>query len=92
MCFHGDADAPRAVEHKVVETKAESDAKPCDQQLHVVVPAGHVFVLGDNRFNANDSRIWGPVPKHTIKGRVIGIWATKAPGQSMQFDRFGAIH
>jgi signal peptidase I len=38
---------------------------------HYVVKKNYYFVLGDNRDNANDSRVWGYLPENCIVGRVM---------------------
>lgn len=40
----------------------------------ITVPAGAVFVMGDNRDRSNDSRFWGTVPLDNIKGRALFVW------------------
>jgi signal peptidase I len=37
------------------------------------VRAEDYFVMGDNRLNSEDSRIWGPIGGGTIIGKVIGV-------------------
>lgn len=40
----------------------------------VVIPEGHVMVMGDNRDNSRDGRFWGLVPFDAIKGRAFVTW------------------
>ncbi len=41
----------------------------------VTVPAGDVFVMGDNRCDSTDSRVFGPIKKSSIIGRAfLIIW------------------
>ncbi len=37
----------------------------------VTVPAQNLWVMGDNRTNSSDSRVFGPIPRSTVVGRAI---------------------
>jgi signal peptidase I len=45
-----------------------------DDGFSCTVPAGHYFMMGDNRDQSSDSRYWGFVPDENIKGRAFLVW------------------
>ena len=62
-------DEPYAVSERPESVRR--DGWPTGSEIaDAVVPRGAVFVLGDNRFNAIDSRYHGPVPLEHVRGFV----------------------
>lgn len=45
----------------------------------VAVPAGHYFVLGDNRDDSEDSRYWGFVTASSLKGKPLFVYYSFNP-------------
>jgi signal peptidase I len=58
----------------------------------VVVPEGHLFMMGDNRHNSYDSRSWGPLDMQYIKGKAMVIYFSWDKRRHLpRWGRFGHL-
>ena len=56
----------------------------------LVVPAGKVFALGDNRTESLDGRYWGFVPRENIVGRPLFVyWSFQTPASQIEKQSLG---
>lgn len=74
-----------------VDAANAADVDSADLFGPVVVPPGHIFVLGDNRDSSDDSRDWGTVPVRNLEGRVIVVWMSFDWMKRWGGDRYPSI-
>lgn len=70
----------------------QTDDRRGPRNFSIVVKPDHYFMMGDNRDNSSDSRVWGQVPEKDIVGKAVAVWMHWEAFLSVpSFSRVGGI-
>ncbi|NBP74645.1 MAG: signal peptidase I, partial [Crocinitomicaceae bacterium] len=79
--------------HKLEERKDGSILIDGKKVTAYTFSMNYYWLMGDNRYNSADSRIWGFVPEDHVVGRASLVWFSKSSYLGIRVDRiFKFIH
>jgi signal peptidase I len=69
-------------------SKIYIDGKECSTYTFAM---NYYWMMGDNRYNSADSRVWGFVPEDHIVGRASLVWFSKSPYMGIRWERLFTV-
>jgi signal peptidase I len=65
---------------------------PASTEAPVTITENFYFMMGDNRDNSQDSRVWGPVRESALKGKAFLIyWSWDGQDHWVRWSRLGDV-
>ncbi len=77
-----------AYEGHTLEEKADGIYIDGKKTTTYTVGMNYYWMMGDNRYNSADSRVWGFVPEDHIIGKASMTWLSSNPQYGFRFERF----